>query len=146
MTRSNIPKTTILKLDSSLPSRSLFFDYIYIYVVTGQRQLLSYLSFDVYQQVIRKMIGGTLVLAPFRSVRWYNICHLIDFFQCHLLVVLLKHLFPCTTPPISCDLMVCLLLHHFTSIYCNNIGNSNEIEQLLENMSNNMKELFDDKY
>ena len=132
MTRSNIPKTTILKLDSSLPSRSLFFDYIYTHGYrTLQRQLLSYLSFDVYQQVIRKMIGGTFFLAPFQSVRWYNICQFIDFFQCHLLVVLLKHLFPCTTPPISCDLMVCLLLHHFTSIHYNNIGNSNEIEQLL---------------
>ena len=108
---------------------SIFWLYIYIYIVTGQ--LLSYLSFDVYLQVIRKMIGGTLFLAPFQSVRWYNICHLIDFFQCYLLVVMLKHLFLCNTPPIICDLMVCSLLHHFTSIHYKNIGNSNEIEYLL---------------
>ena len=27
------------------------------------------------------MIGGSLFLAPFKSVRWYDICHLIDFFS-----------------------------------------------------------------
>ena len=27
------------------------------------------------------MIGGSLFLAPFKSVRWYDICHIIDFFS-----------------------------------------------------------------